>query len=287
MSSERKNPHVIVPSEQEDRPRLARVGIVAAVCFVVGVVWPTLAGVRLVPDPPTKKSDEAPDKATPRPARSLTEDSTAEVPVQKVEAQAALEKPGVQVGDVLVVNCRDAEERRLNQCDKPDFDGVAKDRLMALLGCEAAGQPKGLLSVGFDLDFRAKKIQRIMRGKSTTLDDATADALVACAKQEFMSATLEGVTHTHAHYLLFYSVDFSPSQGQPVDVGEPIVETSGKATIIWNSARLRDRPDDGEVKATLMYGAEVFVSGRQGDWYRVKYDAKGNEAWVHKNALAL
>ena len=41
------------------------------------------------------------------------------------------------------------------------------------------------------------------------------------------------------------------------------------------------------MKATLTYGTEVFVTGRQGDWYRVKYDAKGNEAWVHKNALAL
>jgi hypothetical protein len=209
--------------------------------------------------------------------------------VQKVEAQAAVAKPGVKIDDMLVVNCRDKEERRLQQCDEPAFNPVANDRLMALLGCEAAGDPKGLLSIGFDLDFRSRKIQRILRGKSTTLDDSTADALVECAKREFMSATLEGVAHTHAHYLVFYGVNFSPTSesDQPTEVGEPVVETSGKATVIWNSARLRERPEDGEVKATLVYGAEVFVTGRQGDWYRVKYDAKGNEAWVHKNALAL
>jgi hypothetical protein len=206
----------------------------------------------------------------------------------KLEDPTAAASPEVQIDDVLVVNCRDEQERRLNDCDKPDFDPVAHDRLMALLGCEAAGSPQGVLSIGFDLDFGSKKIKRILRGKSTTLSDSTADSLVDCAKREFMSATLDGVAHTHAHYLVFYGVHFAPTEsGEPALVGEPVVEASGKATVIWNSARLRDRPEDGDVKATLMYGTEVFVTGRQGDWYRVKYDAQGNEAWVHKNALAL
>jgi hypothetical protein len=287
VTTDRKNPSVSVPTEQEDKPRLARVGIVAAVCFVVGIAWPTLAGVRLVPEPPTKSDDKA-HKASPRPKRAPEEESTAEVPAMKVEAQAAVEKPKLQIDEPLIVNCRDKDERRLNECDKPDFDPVANNRLMALLGCEAAGSPQGVLSIGFDLDFDSKKIKRILRGKSTTLDDSTADALIECAKREFMSATLEGVAHTHAHYLVFYAVHFTGDQSaEPVEVGEPVVEASGKATVIWNSARLRERPEDGDVKATLMYGAEVVVTGRQGDWYRVKYDAKGNEAWVHKNALAL
>lgn len=287
MATERKDPSVTVPSEGQDRPRLARVGVVAAVCFVVGMVWPTLAGVRLVPEPPTKESDK-PSKAAPRPKHAPTTESTAEVPAMKLEA-TAVEKPQVQIDDALIVNCRDKDDRRLSECDKPDFDSVANGRLMALLGCEAAGNPEGMLSIGFDLDFRAKKIQRILRGKSTTLDDATADALIDCAKREFMTATLEGVAHTHARYLVFYGVQFAAKteSGQPIEQGEPVVETTGKATVIWNSARLRERPEDGEVKATLMYGAQVVVTGRQGDWYRVKYDAKGNEAWVHKNALAL
>jgi hypothetical protein len=289
VATERKNPSVTVPTEEQDKPRLARVGVIAAVCFVVGVVWPTLAGVRLVPEPPTKDSDDKPSKAAPRPKRSPATDSTAEVPAMKLEARADVETPRVQIDDVLVVNCRDKEGRRLSECDKPAFGPVAKDRLMALLGCEAAGSPEGLLSIGFDLDFGSKKIQRILRGKSTTLEDSTTDALVDCAKREFMSATLEGVAHTHTHYLVFYGVHFAPAGAgdEAAEVGEPVIETSGKATVVWNSARLRDRPEDGDIKTTLMYGTEVFVTGRQGDWYRVKYDAKGNEAWVHKNALAL
>jgi SH3-like domain-containing protein len=41
------------------------------------------------------------------------------------------------------------------------------------------------------------------------------------------------------------------------------------------------------VKARLLYGTKVFVTGRQGDWYRIRYDAHGREGWVHKNALAM
>jgi len=31
----------------------------------------------------------------------------------------------------------------------------------------------------------------------------------------------------------------------------------------------------------------VVVTGRQGDWYRVKYDAQGREGWVHGAGLGL
>lgn len=289
MAEAKKTPQVNIPSEETEKPPLIRVGVIAAVCFAIGVLWPTLAGIRLVPEPPTKtKAGDSKDEASPRPVRSADQETTLEVPAMQVEPQGAKLAPGVKVEEALVVNCRDAEDRRENKCDKPGFDGVAKDRLMALVACDAAGQPDGTLSIGFDLDFRSKKIQRILRGKSTTLDDATADALIECAGQEFMSATLEGVEHTHAKYLVFYAVQFqSAASGDGVEAAEPTVEVSGKATVIWNSALLRATPEDGEVKATLMYGAKVVVTGRQGDWYRVKYDAKGNEAWVHKNALAL
>jgi hypothetical protein len=290
VAEAKKKPSVSVPGEEADRPGLARIGIVAMVCFAIGVLWPTLAGVRLVPEPPTKaKSDSPKEKASPRPKRTEDDESPSEVPAMQVEPQGQKVEAAIQVDEPLVVNCRDAQDRRESSCDKPGFDGVAKDRLIALMGCEAAGQPDGTLSIGFDLDFPSKKIRRILRGKSTTLEDSTADALIECAKNEFMSATLEGVEHTHARYLVFYGVRFLPSgAGETAEEAlDPTVEVSGKATVVWNSARLRSTPEDGEVKATLMYGAKVVVTGRQGDWYRVKYDAKGNEAWVHKNALAL
>jgi hypothetical protein len=50
---------------------------------------------------------------------------------------------------------------------------------------------------------------------------------------------------------------------------------------------LRSEPKEGDVVARILRGTRVVVTGRQGDWYKVRYDAKGNEAWVFKAAIGL
>lgn len=283
---------VTSPPPEADSPKLVQVGVIAAVCFAIGALWPTLSGMRLVPEVPTKKTAPA---VTPRPERSPTEPpSTREVPVSGLalnEAPGLQAEPGETLAKVtkeLVVNCHDSEDRRLSQCDKPGFERVAADRLRALASCEPAKGLSGTLSIGFDLDFGKQKILRILKGKSTTFNDDVAEGLVACAKHEFMSATLSGVEHTHARYLVFYMVELTPPGAADPDSDEPtVIPASGTATVIWNSARLRAEPVDGEVRARILYGTRVVITGRQEDWYRVRYDAQGNEGWVHKNALAM
>jgi hypothetical protein len=266
-----------------------QIGVIAVVCFAVGVLWPTLSGVTLVPEVPTKKQPSAP-KAEPKPARPETSDPQKGVPAaamvplapkKSAEARAEVEKS-------LVVNCRDDEDRRLSECDTPGFDAIATDRLRALAACSTAAGADGVLSIGFELDFSKEKITKISSGKSSTVDGDTAERLVECAKREFMSATLRGVEHTHARYLIFYMVRLHPP-GAVIEsaADDPAVTASGSATVIWNSARIRSQPEDGEVKTRLLYGTKVVVTARQGDWYRIRYDNQGNEGWVHKNALAL
>lgn len=263
--------------------------MIAAVCFAIGVLWPTLSGVSLVPTVPTKA--EKTPKATPKPARPPSQnDPNAEVPVAAMVPSAPKKstEPTVEIEKTLVVNCRDEEDRRLSQCDTPAFDDVASDRIKALAACDAARDADGVLSIGFELDFEKEKITDISSGKSSTVGDATADALVECAKREFMSATLRGVEHTHARYLVFYMARIQPPGAVVEEAPEAqVVEASGTATVIWNSARIRSQPDEGKVKERLLYGTKVVVTARQGDWYKIRYDAKGSEGWVHKNALAL
>ena len=285
--SRAKSAKVIIPSAEADRPKLGQVGAIAAVCFAIGVIWPTLAGVRLVPEVPTTESKSKP-KATPKPARTGPDP---EVPVAAVVPQQVpegSEGPAAVVEKTLVVNCRDEDDKKLQSCDTPAFDEVAQDRLRSLASCEGASGAQGLLSIGFDLDFKKRKIRKISKGKSSTLDDETSDALVECAKREFMSATLEGVAHTHARYLVFYMVKFSPlGATEAVSEEQQEVTATGSATIVWNSARVRSDPEDGKLKARLLYGTRVVVTARQGDWYKVRYDARGSEGWIHKNALAM
>jgi SH3-like domain-containing protein len=52
-------------------------------------------------------------------------------------------------------------------------------------------------------------------------------------------------------------------------------------------AIIREKPKDGPVVARILRGTRVVVSGRQDDWYRVKYDAKGSEGWVFKTAIGM
>lgn len=288
--------HLSTPSPEAAQPKLAQVAAIAVVCFVVGALWPTLSGLRLVPAVPSSQSDDK-GEAAPRAPRSPSEPPKSGVPVSAVALNEASELPPTEPGQheaviakELIVNCHDDKDRKLSDCDKPGFEQVAKDRLRALTSCEATKGATGTLSIGFDLDFTKEKITRVLKGKSTTFSDDAAEALVACAKQEFMSATLRGVPHTHAKYLVFYMVELkagATGEGDPTQSATQVVPATGNATIVWNSARIRSEPDEGKVVARILYGTRVVVTGRQEDWYRVKYDAKGNEGWVHKNALAL
>ena len=60
------------------------------------------------------------------------------------------------------------------------------------------------------------------------------------------------------------------------------------ATVVWNSAIIRDAPSEkGARVAQILSGTRVAVVGRHNNWYKIKYDSKGNEGWVYKGALGL
>lgn len=270
-----------------------QVGLIAAVCFAIGVLWPTLSGISLVPEVPGRggQGEDEDKKTKPKPARPQeSAESPNEVPVAANVPQGPKKshEATAEVEKTLVVNCRDENDRRQSQCDTPAFDQVAEDRLRALAACTAAQQADGVVSIGFELDFKRQKIAKITGGKSGTLDASTTESLLECARREFMSASLKDVAHTHARYLLFYMVRLRPP-GAVVEerTEEPTVAASGTATVIWASARIRSAPEDGDVRERLLYGTKVVVTGRRGDWYKIRYDAKGSEGWVHRNALAL
>lgn len=283
---------VELPKPEDDQPNLGRVGIIAAVGFAIGVVWPWLAGVRLVPSPPAAEAVAEPvPSGSVAPAASIAPMASA-APARAPEPERT-EKQSVNVGEALIVGCRDDKGHKVDPCDKVDFDAVAKGRLLNLANCpEAAGMSK-VLSVGFELDFTKNQIEKISEGKSTTFGKETSDALLKCAKAEFETAKLDGITHEQAHYSVYYPVEFVPpgtlvEKASPSGGGEEeTTEASGLATVSWDSALVRDQPDGGEIRARLRYGTKVIVTGKRGKWYLIKYDAKGNQGWVHKNAIGL
>jgi hypothetical protein len=41
------------------------------------------------------------------------------------------------------------------------------------------------------------------------------------------------------------------------------------------------------VRAACWRGTRVVVTGKNGDWFRIKYDAKGSQGWVYRTAIGM
>lgn len=297
MARERAAPRVEIPKPGEDRPRVARVAIITVIGFVVGVLWPRLAGVKLVPTAPQEPGDNIGADETPAAAASSA--ALAPPPAAKTAPIAPQDEPPpvadgtdrIKLSEVKVSSCRDAKGEKHTTCDPIEIDAMARPKILALATCPAAKDAKGKLSLGLELDFKTSKVTELVKGKSTTLPDATADGLLECAKKEFSTLSLADVKHQHPKYTVFCIVELLEEGAKPEpettegDAG--VTEANGHATVKWEVAIVRDRPKDGEISARLMRGTRVVVSGRDGDWYRIKYDAKGTEGWVFRTAIGM
>jgi hypothetical protein len=284
------SPRIAVPRPEDDRPPLARVGIIAAVGFAIGVVWPWLAGVRFVPQAPGGGDDRTP--AAVEPAASAPAPPTPATPPEPpAPAPQRTTEQQVKVGEAIIVSCRDERGNKKKECDRIDFDSVARDKLLALAACPAAKGAAKILSIGFDIDLEKNQILKVEKGKSTTFDDDKAKALLACAEREFAAVDLSKIPHEHARYSVFYLAEFVPPgtllKAEGASADEQTVEASGLATVRWDVALVRDEPDTGDVRARLRYGTRVKVAARRGKWYLIEYDAKGSKGWVHQNAIGL
>ncbi|MBN1612617.1 MAG: SH3 domain-containing protein [Polyangiaceae bacterium] len=283
-------PKIEVPSHREDELRLGRVGVIAAIGFAVGIVWPRLAGLKLAPHPPEDKvSAAAPSQPSPAAPPSIPS------PPEAVQTAPKAEGP-VRVGELQVTSCRNADGDTQRDCGSLDLKAVLDSQLVGLGTCEAAQGIEGVLSLGLDLDLAGGAIVGVKTGKSTTLAGPTAHKLVDCARSQLSNVSLAGVEHRHAQYTVFYLLTFTPPPApSPGDERETspasddqLVKASGRATVSWAVALIRDAPSTkGAVATRLLAGTRVVVTGRKGDWCRVQYDAKGREGWVYRTAIGL
>ena len=282
-----------VPTPQQDKLRFGRVGVIALVGFLIGIAWPRLAGVKLVPGVPDRGRQPRPSHPAPSPLLLPPRRARGPRPKSEPKAGAGLE-PGdrVKLSEPQIVSCRDGKGNKVDDCGTLEFDRVARARLLALGACPGAPSGLGTLSLGLRSRFRSNRIAKIESGKSTTLDDEAVKALLECTEREFKSASLDDLQHAHERYTIFYRVEFlSPTSGanrcEGGDGGPEATSASGRATVTWEVAILRSTPKEGDIVARILRGTRVVVTGRQGDWYKVRYDAKGNEAWVFRSAIGL
>jgi hypothetical protein len=159
-----------------------------------------------------------------------------------------------------------------------------------------------VLSLGFELDFGSDKIKNIQSGKSTSLEQPAVDKLLACARERFSNVSLVGIAHEQQVYTLFYRLELltppeskaakgsglEPAEASSASAAAEATPASGRATVSWDVALVRSAPSrDGEVRARVLSGTRVVVTAKSGDWFRVKYDAKGNQGWVYRTAIGM
>ncbi len=297
MPAERRQPLKIeVPNQKQESLRFARVGLIVTVGFAIGILWPRLAGFKLVPAVPSQPADSSSSDLTgapgdPKPASAAPASAAQEAEPPPAEAEPA---ERIKVSEPQFVACKAKGKKRKADCDPIEFDRVARPHILALASCPGVEHMAGSLSLGFDLDFESQSVNAIKNGKSTTLPVNDMEALMTCEKKEMSSVSLVGIAHQNQAYSVFYHVDFakadvgkSPSSAADLAPGD-VTEATGHATVAWDVALVRASASrDGAVTARVLQGTRVSVTGRRGDWYRIKYDVKGNVGWVYRTAIGM
>jgi hypothetical protein len=291
---------VNVPRAAEDRPSWLKVGVIAAVGFAVGVLWPRLAGVRMGPSAPGDTAPAASAPAAPRPAEGPAPSgapavlaSTSAAPTSaSAPVAASAAAPHVVVSRGAVVACKTDEGENLRggqACGGlVGFDHIARPRLSRIKECPAAEGGSGRLSVVFALDFKGNRINFDI-GKSTSVPNT--EAIAACVKQSFSGVSLGAIDRDHPRYTVSYNVTLNP--GEP---GAAAAASGGAtpaatadaptASVVWEVAIVRDAPRTGQVIGRLQRGTRIRVGQGQDNWYRVRYGTGfSSEGWVYRGSI--
>jgi hypothetical protein len=289
---------VDVPRAAQDRPSWVKVGVIAAVGFGIGVLWPRIAGVRLGPSapgdaPPAAVSPAAaPRPETPAPDRApavlASAPSASAIPSAAASAPTA-GPPHVVVSRGAVLGCKNDEGEALKggACGAlAGFDAIARPRLAHLRECSAAEGATGKLSVTFGLDFKGNRIN-VEIGRSTV---PNLESISGCVKQNFAGVSLGAIDHDHPRYTVSYNATLGPPEAgaaTPSATGStPTSIDAPTASVVWEVAIVRDAPRTGQVVARLQRGTKVRVGQTQDNWYRVRYGGGfTSEGWVYRGSI--
>jgi len=285
-----------VPDRKQETLRFGRVGLIVTAGFLIGIIWPRIAGFKLVPSVPSQPAESSSADLTGAPGEAK---APAPAPAE-AEPPPAATSPGpqldrLQISEPQFLACKDNGKKFKEECDHVEFDRLARPHIQALAACAGADKLLGVLSLGFDLDFTSQSVKNVKSGKSTSFNEAETEALLECEKKEFSNVSLVGIAHKHEAYSVFYKVEFPKAVAEKAEAtptgdaaSADVTEASGHATVAWDVALVRSSASrDGAVVARVLQGTRVSVTGRRGDWYRIKYDVKGSVGWVYRTAIGM
>src|SRR5882724_12387447 len=170
VPAERRQPLKIeVPDQKQETLRFGRVGVIVTAGFAIGILWPRVAGFKLVPSVPSQPADSSGGAdLTGAPADPKSGAPAGSAAAAEVEPPPAETPPNVdrlQVSEPQFVVCKAKGKKKKDDCDHIDFDRLARPHIQALAECQGAEHMEGMLSLGFELDFESQTIKAIKNGK--------------------------------------------------------------------------------------------------------------------------
>jgi len=229
---------VDVPGPEKDGPGWVKVGVIAAIGFVIGIAWPRLMGVKLGPSAPGESAAAAASakasagRAAEAPPASVAAKAAAgaQPPISATTptvgaasagasgpsagagaASAAAGAPQVSVQKGAVLSCKtsDGETKKGKECGAvAGLDQLVAPRLRKVATCTAAEGQTGKLSFMVTADFSGSRLSWDI-GKSSTVGNL--DGITSCLKTHFQGVGTNGVAHEHARYTVAYTATFAPS----------------------------------------------------------------------------
>ncbi len=311
---------VQLPPPDRDNPGWVKVGVIAAVGFVIGIAWPRIMGVKLGPSAPGEAAAAA-ASASARAAAAIAPPASAQnAPNAKGEAKpdagppAMLATPSasktgsanaggapqVTVARGAILSCKttDGEMKKGRECGAFALDNVVAPHLRKLASCSAAEGQTGKLSFVATAEYPSGRLHWDI-GKSSTVGNL--DGITGCLKTHFSGVAATGVAHEHARYVVAYATTFAPgapssptaqapSAPEPASNAAPEPEKSaagaGEASVGWEVALIRDVPKTGNVVARLPRGTKVKVGPFKDGWYAIKYgDNLASDGFVYRAAI--
>ena len=316
---------VEVQAPDRDTPGWVKVGVIAAVGFVIGIAWPRLVGVKLGPSAPGEAAAAAAAAASASasaarlaghgpeaPPASVTKVGSAVVAPSPATpaASAPAGPPQISVLRGAVMSCKttEGEAKKGKECGGLGaLDNVVAPHLKKLATCAAAEGQTGKLSFIATADFPSGRLTWDI-GKSSTVGNL--EGIGGCLKTHFAGVSAVGVAHEHARYAVAYHTTFSPppESAAPARIAEKAEKTEkadapdknakddksdkpealagGEASVGWEVALVRDVPKTGSVVARLPRGTKVKIGVIKDGWYAIKFgDAFASDGFVYRGAI--
>jgi VCBS repeat-containing protein len=250
-----------------------KVGVIAAVGFVIGIAWPRLAGVRLGPNAPGESAaaasashgGRAPDGPPPASVTKVAgapSGSAAPSAAPPATATAAA-PPKISVSRGLVLTCKttDGENKKGKECGAvPGVDEIVRPRVRNIATCSGMEGQTGKFSLTANADFVSGRFWYEVNTKSATVQNL--DAVQSCLKTVFHNTATVATPHEHNRYTVVYTAQLAAGEEKDKDkVADKTEKADSKAkTAPEEKPATEEKPEKPEKPAPAAASGEAEVA---------------------------